>query len=140
MTSMCASHMFYSLLIINALLIAVSTGNEYKLPTTIEPILYTIRLSPNFNTFTFNGDEEILVNISQHHFAAMDTNSTDSFQIQLHVGPQMVVTNLFLSVDLMDGNHHLNANQSYNNDTQIMSFVFATASTAIRNTISASGE
>eukprot|EP01083_Nonionella_stella_P069908 186674_1 len=140
MASTCVSYIFYILLVINVSLLAASSDSEYKLPTTIQPILYTITLSPNFSTFTFNGHEEILVNISQHHFAAMDTNSTDSFQIQLHVGPQMVVTNLFLSVDLIDGSHHLNANQSYNNDTQIMSFVFATASTAIRNTISASGE
>ena len=52
------------------------------------------------------------------------SNPSDPFIIQLNTGPQMQITNISLSID---GSIHSNikvATQSYNIDTQIMSFTF----------------
>ena len=100
---------------------------EYRLPTTILPYQYNIILHPNFtdpNNFTFSGDEVILLNVSADHFNLSSVNQPDSdpFIIQSNTGPDMKIINVSLSIE--GSNSNIQATQSYNTDTQIMSFTF----------------
>lgn len=110
---------------------------EYRLPTTIIPYQYNITLHPNFtdpNNFTFSGDEIILLNISADHFNLSTINPSDPFTIQLNTGPDMTIINVSLSID--ESNSNIQATQSYNTDTQIMTFTFDITNTHIMDLIS----
>jgi aminopeptidase 2 len=46
---------------------ARTAGDEYRLPLTVTPELYTITLTPDYNDFaTFTGEVEILVNATKN--------------------------------------------------------------------------
>ena len=96
--------------------------NPYRLPTTINPIQYNITLQPNFNNFTFIGNEQILINVSSDHIDFDTTRLNDPFFIQMHKGPQMKITSVSLTIESM--NYNANTSHFYNNATQIISFWF----------------
>ena len=102
--------------------ITTCSTNPYRLPTTINPIQYSITLQPNFNNFTFIGNEQILINVSSDHIDFDTTSFNDPFFIQMHKGPQMKITNVSLTIQ--NTNYHANTSHYYNNATQIISFRF----------------
>eukprot|EP01084_Bolivina_argentea_P081049 146782_1 len=115
-------------------LATVSTTNIYRLPTTINPIQYNITLQPNFINFTFNGYEQILVNISAKY---LSDNTNQPLIIKMHVGPQIKISNISLIIDSLNNNNYIYTTQQlYNNETQIISFKFNILCNEILNTIS----
>lgn len=85
---------------------ARATGEEYRLPLTVTPDLYTITLTPNYTDFaTFNGEVEILV-----------TATANASSISLHYDNMTIVER---KVTDIDGNEFALVRDKYNNITNM---------------------
>ncbi len=85
------------------------------LPETVTPIQYDITMFPNLIDLSFSGSEQISINISQTYLHV----------ISIHIGPEMNISLITIKVDGFNTEEPINAIQeSYNNETEIISFTF----------------
>jgi hypothetical protein len=98
---------------------ARAAGNEYRLPQTAIPLLYTITLTPDYNDFAnFTGEIEILV-----------TAKTDGNNISLHYDDMTIDSRTVTEMNDTELKLEEDKDQSYDDTTNIYTLTLSDGKT-----------
>ena len=98
---------------------ARAAGNEYRLPQTALPLVYTITLTPDYNDFAnFTGEVEIMV-----------IAKTDGNNISLHYADMIIDSRTVTEANDAELKLEEDGDQSYNNATNIYTLTLSDGKT-----------